>query len=85
MHIPRLSLTSSTSHDTWAANITGIIASKRCNNVKIYDNEVFDGGPEAVGIFLHRSSNDCEVYGESAVDCDRIRNHFFCSNWTTLK
>ncbi|CAN0103811.1 unnamed protein product, partial [Hapterophycus canaliculatus] len=57
-----------TSHDTWSAHVTGIIASKRCNNVKIFDNEVFDGGPEAVGIFLHRSSNDCEVYGNYVHD-----------------
>ncbi|CBJ28911.1 Mannuronan C-5-epimerase [Ectocarpus siliculosus] len=41
----------------------GIIASKRCNNVQIYNNEVSDGGPEAVGIFLHRSSDNAEVYG----------------------
>ena len=34
--------------------------------MKIYNNEVFDGGENAVGIFLHRSSNDAEVYGESA-------------------
>eukprot|EP00752_Nemacystus_decipiens_P009061 g8090.t1 len=40
----------------------GIIASKRCNNVQIYDNVVYDGGPEAVGIFLHRSSDFAEVY-----------------------
>ncbi|CAM9851371.1 unnamed protein product [Ascophyllum nodosum] len=40
----------------------GIIASKRCNNVKIYDNEVYNGGSQAVGIFLHRSSDSCEVY-----------------------
>ncbi|CAN0064999.1 unnamed protein product [Pylaiella littoralis] len=38
----------------------GIIASKRCNNVKIYDNEVFNG--DKVGIFLHRSSDNAEVY-----------------------
>ena len=42
----------------------GIIASKRCNNLKIYDNEVYNGGSQAVGIFLHRSSDSCEVYGE---------------------
>lgn len=41
----------------------GIIASKRCNNLKIYSNVVYDGGE--VGIFLHRSGNDCEIYGES--------------------
>eukprot|EP00903_Cladosiphon_okamuranus_P006681 g6521.t1 len=40
----------------------GIIASKRCNNVKIYDNIVYNGGDEAVGIFLHRSSDGAEVY-----------------------
>ncbi|CAN0487672.1 unnamed protein product, partial [Hapterophycus canaliculatus] len=42
----------------------GIIASKRCNNVKIFGNNVSDGGPQASGIFLHRSSDDAEVYGE---------------------
>ncbi|CAM9847007.1 unnamed protein product, partial [Ascophyllum nodosum] len=41
----------------------GIIASKRCNNVKIYDNVVYDGGEEAAGIFLHRSSDSAKVYG----------------------
>lgn len=40
----------------------GIIASKRCNNVKIYRNEVYDGGESAAGIFLHRSSDNAEVY-----------------------
>ncbi|CAM9916779.1 unnamed protein product, partial [Laminaria digitata] len=40
----------------------GIIASKRCNNVDIYDNEVFDGGENAAGIFLHRSSDYARVY-----------------------
>ena len=44
--------------------LPGIIASKRCNNVKIYDNTVYDGGEEAVGIFLHRSSDSAEVYGK---------------------
>lgn len=43
---------------------TGIIASKRCNNVKIFGNTVSDGGPNASGIFLHRSSDDAEVYSE---------------------
>ncbi|CAM9580025.1 unnamed protein product [Scytosiphon promiscuus] len=43
----------------------GIIASKRCNNVKIFDNTVSDGGPQASGIFLHRSSDDAEVYGNT--------------------
>ena len=42
----------------------GIIASKRCNNVEIYDNEVYDGGEEAVGIFLHRSSDYALVYSK---------------------
>ncbi|CAM9830342.1 unnamed protein product, partial [Hapterophycus canaliculatus] len=40
----------------------GIIASKRCNNVKIFNNVVRDGGADAAGIFLHRSSDDAEVY-----------------------
>lgn len=40
---------------------TGIIASKRCNNVKIYGNKVYNG--DEAGIFLHRSSDDAEVYG----------------------
>eukprot|EP00752_Nemacystus_decipiens_P009556 g8536.t1 len=39
----------------------GIIASKRCNNVEIYENEVSDGGAQAAGIFLHRSSNNAIV------------------------
>ena len=39
---------------------TGIIASKRCNNVQIYNNTVYDG--DQVGIFLHRSSDDATVY-----------------------
>ena len=44
----------------------GIIASKRCNNdVKIYENEVYNGDAQAAGIFLHRSSDSCEVYVES--------------------
>ena len=43
----------------------GIIALKRCNNVKIYENEVYNGGAQAAGIFLHRSSDSCEVYVES--------------------
>lgn len=42
----------------------GIIASKRCNNLKIYNNNVYDGGESATGIFLHRSSDGCRVYGE---------------------
>ncbi|CAN0147569.1 unnamed protein product, partial [Hapterophycus canaliculatus] len=40
----------------------GIIASKRCNNVKIFNNVVRDGGENAAGIFLHRSSDHAEVY-----------------------
>lgn len=45
---------------------TGIIASKRCDNLKIYDNIVRDGNEkgEGVGIYLHRSSDNAEVYGE---------------------
>ena len=43
----------------------GIIASKRCNNAKIYDNTVYNGGPDAVGIFLHRSSDYAEVFGNT--------------------
>lgn len=46
------------------AFLVGIIASKRCNNVKIHHNTVYDGGEGAVGIFLHRSSDDCEVWGK---------------------
>lgn len=49
--------------------IAGIIASKRCNNVEIYGNTVYDGGEDAVGIFLHRSSNFAKVYGEPSVAC----------------
>lgn len=47
----------------------GIIASKRCNNVEIYDNEVYDGGDEAVGIFLHRSTDDAVVYSKNKHTC----------------
>ncbi len=47
------------------AFLLGIIASKRCNNVKIYNNVIRDGGPEAAGIFLHRSSDYAEVYGNT--------------------
>eukprot|EP00752_Nemacystus_decipiens_P009493 g8487.t1 len=39
----------------------GIIASKRCNNVEIYDNVVCNGGEFAAGIFLHRSSDNAIV------------------------
>eukprot|EP00752_Nemacystus_decipiens_P017747 g15914.t1 len=46
----------------------GIIASKRCNDVSIHDNEVYDGGPDAVGIFLHRSSDDALVYNNYVHD-----------------
>ena len=45
--------------------LPGIIASKRCNNVRIFDNTVYDGGEAAAGIFLHRSSDSAEVYGKS--------------------
>lgn len=44
--------------------VSGIIASKRCNNVEIYDNEVYNGGAQAAGIFLHRSTDSAKVYGE---------------------
>lgn len=43
----------------------GIIASKRCNNVTISNNEVRDGGAQAAGIFLHRSTDNAQVFGES--------------------
>eukprot|EP00903_Cladosiphon_okamuranus_P006682 g6522.t1 len=43
----------------------GIIASKRCNNVKIYNNVVRDGGSFAAGIFLHRSSDGAQVYNNA--------------------
>ncbi|CAM9925068.1 unnamed protein product [Ascophyllum nodosum] len=46
----------------------GIIASKRCNNLKIYENKVYSGGDRAAGIFLHRSSDNCEVYGNVIFD-----------------
>lgn len=52
-------------------SLSGIIASKRCNNVEIYDNEVFDGGAQAAGIFLHRSSDAAKVYGAS-VEKNRV-------------
>lgn len=57
------------SHNTVWNNVNhGIIASKRCNNVKIYDNEVYDGGAQAAGIFLHRSTDSCEVYNNYVHD-----------------
>lgn len=46
----------------------GIIASKRCNNVEIYDNEVYEGGAQAAGIFLHRSSDSAKVYNNDVHD-----------------
>eukprot|EP00752_Nemacystus_decipiens_P013622 g12080.t1 len=49
-------------------NNHGIIASKRCDHLKIYENEVFDGGVDGSGIFLHRSSNDCEIYDNEIYD-----------------
>ncbi|CAN0139104.1 unnamed protein product [Pylaiella littoralis] len=48
----------------------GIIASKRCNNVEIYNNEVYDGAEDAVGIFLHRSSNLAKVYDNYVHDME---------------
>lgn len=48
--------------------VAGIIASKRCNNVEIHDNVVYDGGENAVGIFLHRSSDDAKVYNNHVHD-----------------
>ncbi|CAN0131513.1 unnamed protein product, partial [Scytosiphon promiscuus] len=46
----------------WGNGNHGIIASKRCNNVHIHNNEVWDGGEDAVGIFLHRSSDHADVH-----------------------
>ncbi|CAN0056924.1 unnamed protein product [Pylaiella littoralis] len=43
----------------------GIIASKRCNNVTISNNEVRDGGAQAAGIFLHRSTDNAQVFGNT--------------------
>ena len=43
---------------------TGIIASKRCNNVLIEDNYVYDGGEGAHGIMLHRSCDDSIILSE---------------------
>ncbi|CAN0225100.1 unnamed protein product, partial [Laminaria digitata] len=51
-------------NDVYGNGNHGIIASKRCDNVAIYDNVVYDGGEGAAGIFLHRSSNNAKVYGE---------------------
>eukprot|EP00752_Nemacystus_decipiens_P013623 g12081.t1 len=45
-----------------------IIASKRCNNLKIHDNVVHDGGQ--AGIFLHRSGDDSEIYGNVITDME---------------
>ncbi|CAM9161226.1 unnamed protein product [Ectocarpus sp. 13 AM-2016] len=54
----------------WGNGNHGIIASKRCNNVKIHHNTVYDGGEGAVGIFLHRSSDDCEVWENTVYDME---------------
>lgn len=56
-------LTNHYRHPILTAPFAGIIASKRCNNVKIYNNTVYNG--DTVGIFLHRSSDDAEVYGNT--------------------
>lgn len=40
----------------------GIIASKRCNNVEIFNNDVWNSGKS--GIYLHRNSDDSKVFGE---------------------
>eukprot|EP00903_Cladosiphon_okamuranus_P019666 g18077.t2 len=52
-------------NEVWNNVNHGIIASKRCNNLKIYNNEVYDGGAQAVGIFLHLSADNTEVYGNT--------------------
>lgn len=49
-------------NEVWGNGNHGIIASKRCNDVSIHDNEVYSGGPDAVGIFLHRSTDNAVVY-----------------------
>lgn len=36
---------------------------QRCNHVSIQNNEVWDGGETAAGIFLHRSSDSAIVKG----------------------
>lgn len=56
--------------------VAGIIASKRCNNVEISNNEVYNGGENAAGIFLHRSSDNAQVFGELL--------RFFCCDGTLL-
>ncbi|CAM9132608.1 unnamed protein product, partial [Ectocarpus fasciculatus] len=57
------------SHNEVFNNVNhGIIASKRCNNVQIYNNKVYDGGAEAVGIFLHRSSDYAIVHDNVVSD-----------------
>ncbi|CAM9851353.1 unnamed protein product [Pylaiella littoralis] len=48
-------------NDVWGNGNHGIIASKRCNNVKIVDNHVCDG--INAGLFLHRSSDYAIVTG----------------------
>ena len=45
-----------------------IISSKRCNNLKIYQSEVYKGGSQAVEIFLHRRFDNSEVYGEPGIN-----------------
>lgn len=43
----------------------GILASKRCDGVKITGNNVTNGQDEAAGIYLYRSCDDSEISGES--------------------
>lgn len=46
------------------SSLAGFIGLKHSNNLEIYGDEVYDGRDEAVGIFLHRSTDDAVVYGE---------------------
>lgn len=61
---------------------TGIIASKRCTNVEIYNNEVYDG--QQAGIFLHRSTDNAKVYSKSSQKSTQTStyakaiSHVFC-------
>ncbi|CAM9818058.1 unnamed protein product [Discosporangium mesarthrocarpum] len=50
-----------TNNDVHGNGKHGIIASKRCDGVTITGNTVSDGGSEAAGIMLHRSSNNFVV------------------------
>lgn len=59
-----------------------VVASKRCNHVSIQNNEVWNGGSTAAGIFLHRSSDSAIVSGNHIHDmqvCVCVWRNDWCS------